>query len=233
MDKTAIEKIEAMSKPNTIGIGGRMYTDKRIFAVEEPEVDSVALSTLSGLVDIVKQERQKFPEKLVVHVVSPYKVNVYSSIRNSDRSRETPYVCKWDGVDVGLDRKMDYESMMIMLKSRFVQTPEMLELVKLLGNITEQNSAQVSDDGFSRKVVVRKGIALKDNKTINPIIKLRPYRTFLEVEQPESEFLLRLSEGAQVALYEADGGAWKLEARKNIANYLRESLKDSGAIVVE
>lgn len=233
MDKTAIEKIEAMSKPNTIGIGGRMYTDKRIFAVEEPEVDSVALSTLSGLVDIVKQERQKFPEKLVVHVVSPYKVNVYSSIRNSDRSRGTPYVCKWDGVDVDLDRKMDYESMMIMLKSRFVQTPEMLELVKLLGNITEQNSAQVSDDGFSQKVVVRKGIALKDNKTINPIIKLRPYRTFLEVEQPESEFLLRLSEGAQVALYEADGGAWKLEARKNIANYLRESLKDSGAIVVE
>lgn len=233
MDKTAIEKIEAMAKPNTIGIGGRMYTDKRIFAVEEPEVGRVALSTLSGLVDIVKQERQKFPEKLVVHVVNSYKVNVYSSIRNSDRSRETPYVCEWDGVDVDLDCKMDYESMMIMLKSRFVQTPEMLELVKLLGNITEQNSAQVSDDGFSQKVVVRKGIALKDNKTINPIIKLRPYRTFLEVEQPESEFLLRLSEGAQVALYEADGGAWKLEARKNIANYLRESLKDSGAIVVE
>lgn len=233
MDKTAIEKIEAMAKPNTISIGGRMYTDKRIFAVEEPEVGRVALSTLSGLVDIVKQERQKFPEKLVVHVVSPYKVNVYSSIRNSDRSRETPYICEWDEVDVDLDRKMDYESMMIMLKSRFVQTPEMLELVKLLGNITEQNSAQVSDDGFSQKVVVRKGIALKDNKTINPIIKLRPYRTFLEVEQPESEFLLRLSEGAQVALYEADGGAWKLEARKNIANYLRESLKDSGAIVVE
>lgn len=233
MDKTAIEKIEAMAKPNTIGIGGRMYTDKRIFAVEEPEVDSVVLSTLNGLVDILKQERQKFPEKLVVHVVSPYKVNVYSSIRNGDRSRETPYVCKWDRVDVDLDCKMDYESMMIMLKSRFVQTPEMLELVKLLGNITEQNSAQVSDDGFSQKVVVRKGIALKDNKTINPIIKLRPYRTFLEVEQPESEFLLRLSEGARVALYEADGGAWKLEARKNIANYLRESLKDSGAIVVE
>lgn len=43
MDKTAIEKIEAMAKPNTIGIGGRMYTDKRVFAVEEPEVDSVAL----------------------------------------------------------------------------------------------------------------------------------------------------------------------------------------------
>ncbi len=43
MDKTAIEKIEAMAKPNTIGIGGRMYTDKRIFAVEEPEVGRVAL----------------------------------------------------------------------------------------------------------------------------------------------------------------------------------------------
>lgn len=233
MDKTAIEKIETMAKPNTIGIGGRMYTDKRIFAVQEPEVNSITLSTLSSLADVVKQERQKFPEKLVVHIVNQCTVKVYSSIRNGDRSRETPYICKWDGVDVDFDCKMDYEAMMIMLKSRFVQTAEMLELVKLLGNITEQNSAQVSDDGFSQKVVVRKGIALKDNKTINPIIKLRPYRTFLEVDQPESEFLLRLSDGAKVALYEADGGAWKLEARRNIAKYLRESLKNSDAIVVE
>lgn len=34
-------------------------------------------------------------------------------------------------------------------------------------------------------------------------------------------------------ILESARGAWKLEARKNIANYLRESLKDSGAIVVE
>ena len=124
--------------------------------------------------------------------------------------------------------------MMIALKSKFVQTPELLELVKLLGSITEQNSAQVSDDGFSQNVVVRKGIALKDNRTINPIVKLKPYRTFAEIDQPESEFLLRLSDGANVALYEADGGAWKLEARKRIADYLREALSgQEGILIVE
>ena len=104
--------------------------------------------------------------------------------------------------------------------------------MKLLGSITEQNSAEVSDDGFSQNVVVRKGIALKDNRTINPIVKLKPYRTFAEIDQPESEFLLRLSDGANVALYEADGGAWKLEARKRIADYLREALDGQEDILV-
>jgi len=66
-------------------------------------------------------------------------------------------------------------------------------------------------------------------------VKLKPYRTFNEVEQPESEFLLRLSDGAQVALYEADGGAWKLTARRNIADYLRKQLAaliDDGIVIV-
>ena len=38
--------------------------------------------------------------------------------------------------------------------------------------------------------------------------------------------LLRLKEGGGVALFEADGGAWELEARANIANRLREDLAE-------
>ena len=125
--------------------------------------------------------------------------------------------------------------MMITLKSKFVETPELLDLVKLLGSITEENSATASDDGFTQNVVVRKGIAMKENKTVKPIVKLKPYRTFNEVNQPESEFLLRLSEGGYVSLYEADGGAWKLQARKNVADYLKNALSDlitDGQVIV-
>lgn len=133
------------------------------------------------------------------------------------------------------NRQLDYETMMITLKSKFVETPELLELVKLLGTITEENSAQLSDDGFTQTVVVRKGIAIKDNKAVKPIVNLKPYRTFNEVEQPESQFLLRLSEGGYVALYEADGGAWKLQARRNVADYLKSALADlieAGRVIV-
>ena len=55
------------------------------------------------------------------------------------------------------------------------------------------------------------------------------------MEQPASDFLLRLDKEGRPALYEADGGAWKLEAKRNIAAYLGEQLADlveSGKVVV-
>ena len=61
----------------------------------------------------------------------------------------------------------------------------------------------------------------------NPVI-LRPYRTFPEVEQPASSFIFRMKEndGVCCALFEADGGAWKNEAMRNIKEYLKENLCD-------
>lgn len=232
MERTGIEKIVELAAPNVQKIDGRTYTDKRIVPVERPRVKTLELTTLNSLVKLIREESANYIAPLIVQVSSYDAVEVFAGIQAADRKRENPYRCKAETIRIQFDQKLDYESMMIALKSKFVQTPELLELVKLLGSITEQNSAQVSDDGFSQNVVVRKGIALKDNKTINPIVKLKPYRTFAEIDQPESEFLLRLSDGANVALYEADGGAWKLEARKRIADYLREALDGQEDILV-
>lgn len=60
-------------------------------------------------------------------------------------------------------------------------------------------------------------------------------RTFLEVEQPESEFLLRVDPDEGIGFFEADGGIWKLEAKKNIADYFLKNmgdLIDAGKVVV-
>ncbi len=232
MERTGIEKIVELAAPNVQEIDGRTYTDKRIIPVERPRVKTLELTTLNSLVKLIQEESTDYITPLIVQVSSYDAVEVFAGIQAADRKRENPYHCKAETIHIQFDQKLDYESMMIALKSKFVQTPELLELVKLLGSITEQNSAQASDDGFSQNVVVRKGIALKDNRTINPIVKLKPYRTFAEIDQPESEFLLRLSDGANVALYEADGGAWKLEARKRIADYLREALNGQEDILI-
>ena len=50
-------------------------------------------------------------------------------------------------------------------------------------------------------------------------------RTFYEVEQPESEFLLRLGDDGKVGFFEADGGMWKMTARKTIKEYLEKALE--------
>ena len=115
--------------------------------------------------------------------------------------------------------------MIICLKSRFAPTEDRDYLVQLLGNITDQQSVQTKDDGITQSATVKSGIQLVGEQRIKPIVTLKPYRTFLEVEQPESDFLIRLKDG-RAALFEADGGAWKCEAVKNIADKLRELLED-------
>lgn len=47
--------------------------------------------------------------------------------------------------------------------------------------------------------------------------------------QPESQFVFRMKEdkydGVQCALFEADGGAWRLVAMENIKEYLERELE--------
>ena len=70
---------------------------------------------------------------------------------------------------------------------------------------------------------------------VRPYVNMQPFRTFLEVEQPESVFLLRLDGNGNVGLFEANGGVWKLEATRNISAYFEQKLADligSGRVVV-
>lgn len=237
MDRTAIEKIEEMSKPNIVREYGYSYSDKKLNIINVPRVKTVCFNTLRGLVETLKIEYGNYDGTIIVNVKGYDKVEVLTAIDDADRLREYPYEANAEITSFNFGYKLDYESMIIALKSKFVETPELLNVVQLLGNITNEQSAQTLDDGFTQNVVVKKGIALKENKNIKPIVKLIPYRTFLEVDQPESEFLLRLHDGNTVALYEADGGAWKLEARNKIAEYLRKELdgriKTGTVIVVE
>lgn len=237
MDGTAIEKIVELCEPHIIERNGYEYSDKELKIIKKPTVSTIRLHTLAGLVDILKREYTNFDGPVIVSVDSEKHIKVYSTIDEDDRGREIPYDVAAELIEIPFDCRLDYETMMITLRSKFVETPELLDLVKLLGTITEENSATAADDGFTQTVVVRKGIVTKGTTAVKPIVKLRPYRTFNEVEQPESEFLVRLSDGGYVALYEADGGAWKLQARNNVANYLRKELasliKNGEIIVVE
>lgn len=115
---------------------------------------------------------------------------------------------------------------MIAFRSQFIENQGVKYILDILSRISDENSVSSEDNGMTQTVEARKGISLKAKEKINPRVKLCPYRTFLEVEQPESEFLLRLREGGQIGLFEADGGMWKLTAKQNIKNYLESKLKN-------
>ena len=62
----------------------------------------------------------------------------------------------------------------------------------------------------------------------NPVT-LCPFRTFVEVKQPESRFVFRMRQsegrGVECAVFEADGGAWKNAAMSNVKEYLKKELE--------
>ena len=80
-----------------------------------------------------------------------------------------------------------------------------------------------NDNGIATSVITQKGVALQGSEVIRPLVKLKPYRTFQEVEQPEGLFLIRVDERG-ISFIEADGGMWKLRARQIVKEYLEKEL---------
>lgn len=149
-------------------------------------------------------------------------------------SRNTLYRAKADapGLRTGFRGR---EVALIELRSLCIPNEGTAYLLDLLSRMTNENSVSTNDNGVTQTVEARQGVALNALIEIKPRVMLRPFRTFLEVEQPESEFLLRVDPDEGIGFFEADGGIWKLEAKKNIADYFLKNmgdLIDAGKVVV-
>lgn len=205
---------------------GQEYTNRRIFKVEEPTRKELTVTTLTGLVDYIKSEFDG-SEKFIITVLNHHKVTVESEL-NVNKVREFAIVSNAQLPEVRLNIFMDLEEFNIQMQSVFVNTDERKHVLSMIGNIRTDNIHHTGDDGISQQVEVKRGItSVKKEDVPNPVY-LKPYRTFTEISQPESPFVLRLREGShglQAALFEADGGAWKNEAILNIKEYLEKELE--------
>ena len=63
------------------------FTKASLSRVKEAKASVLTVSTLTGLVDYIKSDLDKLPEKLLIQVISPRKVALYSPL-NADRERE-------------------------------------------------------------------------------------------------------------------------------------------------
>lgn len=100
----------------------------------------------------------------------------------------------------------------------------------MASNIVNTQQGTFSDDGVSQQAIIKTGVTTKDAAFVPNPVSLIPYRTFLEVPQPASDFVFRISEGRGGApafkLVAADGGLWKSQAVDNVKNYLVKALAD-------
>lgn len=236
MIKAAIEKIEQMAKPYTLHIGDEFYTDKKVYRMnKEQAAEPIKITTLSGLVEYLKtcgeDMKEGNPGNYFIRIDSPTMVTVLSKL-NRDREREKLVVCEAEVPRIPFEHFIDNEQMTITVQSMFVDEPEKTDkalILKFAGTVTSGSVKEYSDDGVTQKATIKQGVASKQEAIVPSPCTLRPYRTFVEIEQPESQFIFRMKEASNgditSALIEADGGAWKIKARESIKKYLEEKLE--------
>lgn len=115
------------------------------------------------------------------------------------------------------------------MQAHFVPSENVDALVKLMGNVVDENSVTTTDDGVTQEATVRKGVMLVGRERVPNPVELAPFRTFHEIEQPESTFVFRVrkgSDGVQAALFTADGNAWVNDAILGIRDYLFAELPE-------
>jgi hypothetical protein len=228
----AIGKIEEMARPQIHKVGENEYVIGRGGEVTEirPELDfakTKELYSLDALVQMIKTEAVKLHES-VIYVMAKGHDRVECFLQpNPELRQHRQLIYDVQLKDVpGWNAKdgMPFEEALIAVRTCFQQTPDTEYLLKLLSEITNKAKVTYSDNGIATSVVTQNGVALQQSVPIRPIVALRPYRTFQEIEQPASEFHIRISERG-IRFIEADGGMWKLEARKTIAKYFGENLE--------
>lgn len=232
MLKSLFEYVVGLSKANVVTIDGTVYTDKPLHLPEMPTIETLRTDNLSSIVNFIKHawdadlhDMDDTVQK-IIHVEDAGKVNLYSSVCNECMDRQKFMKAEWAGNKFPFGQFMDAEKFNILLQTCFMETDDLKVIQQVVGNLRDEAVQNYGDDGVSQSVTIRTGIATVGQVRVPSPAKLRPYRTFLEVEQPASLFILRMREGGQCALFEADGGLWRETARKNIRNYFEFELAE-------
>jgi hypothetical protein len=223
--KEALQYLVGLGEVKIIEVEGQQYSTKELHHVIQPIPTALKATTLTALIDYIKSGMDEKFSKLLIHIVSPKEVKLYSEVRN-DSSRECYIVSEaLTPSNIIFNRFLNAEDFNIMLQSSFVESDDKDILLKVTGCIQDKAVKEVGDDGVSQAVTIKTGVAkVGDVLVPNPVI-LAPYRTFPEIEQPESKFIFRMQSGPSAALYEADGGAWRNSAMRDISEYLKLKLQ--------
>lgn len=229
-------------------IGGHSYHVTKTGAVLIPEFQPelptpLQIHTLDGIKQLFETHFEAIkdevdPEGLFVHVVAYNEVHVLDL--KSDKFGRRRVLIKSTPIQVdgfAFNKYLTHEDFTISLLSKFQQPakPEddhLQYLLKISETVTGEAVVASENTGAGQMVSLRQGALVSAAKTeLKQRVKLSPFRTFREIDQPRSEFIFRVNqpkpgEIPTLALIEADGGKWKLDAIQTIAEKLRADLQN-------
>lgn len=224
MLKEFVNRLLELQRPETVEVKGQTFSTERLHLIpDSPSVDAIEIHSLTGVVDYIKSNFDS-RSKLLIHVKSPNEVDLVDQLDNTNNRRV--YIMSSAILPhITFDNFIDREKFQIMMQACFVPTADHATVLNIVSHIhINEGAVELKDNGLTQSVTVNQGAATLATENIPSRVSLKPFRTFVEVAQPASEYILRLNNKGNVAIYEADGGSWQLEAIENIAEYFKQEL---------
>lgn len=236
-----VQKILSLNSPNFHAVGDLEYSDKPLALLTPPAPKAVECSTLQGLVDLFTEDLDAVkPDEVLVHITSPTTVELVS--KDSDhygRRRVWAEASYPECKTFAFGQWLDPESFIIQAQQHFQRvkiensdgsfTPDLDYVLSIASKISAETATDHSDDGLAQRVAIRQGVTLKAETILKPTIQLAPYRTFAEIDQVISQFVFRArvdGNSVKLALFEGDGGRWKINAAAAIKTWLTPKFGD-------
>ena len=179
------------------------------------------------MVDYIEHCNGEFPGKMIIQIKDEKKVLLMTEL-NEERDREVLFTSQAETSEFRFDQWYDQERFMIELQANFQENEDREIVLKMAGNVEKKNDMAFSDDGKTQVATMQVGVASKADVIVPNPVTLIPFRTFQEIEQPESKFVFRIGNDdiRKFKLIEAEGGIWKTKAVESIKEYFSEILAE-------
>lgn len=239
MIKEAIDRVLALSPIQTTTINDLVYVkgNQQITRLKMPDQrkpDPLRFNTLTGFADYVEANPDNLDDfNLFVQVTRHNSVELHGQLQPGNDNTRFSYAAAYpDGCHFCFGQWQNIEDMIVLLQTCFAR-PEGIEsdvdaIIDLIGNIASERIHTQKDDGFSQRVEVRSGLASKSAVKVENPVRVHPWQTFVEIDQPEMSAVLRFREVKDnlpmVGLFSSVSTAWQLQTAIKIREWLIERL---------
>ena len=200
-------------------------------------IDAINAGVIGGACGPSENGKQYFPNDRIIHVEDYLNVSVKSPSTDIYGVRDTLLTATHKPIEAFTfdTYYSDPPKFIIALQVEFLETEELLWLIRVASNLKAGNTVSIQDDGFSQTVTLKTGEVSTAEVKVKPRIKLIPIRTFAEAAPVQSEFLIRFKQTPDqtpsIALFNVDGTKWQGETMQSIKNYLAKNLPEGTPIL--
>ncbi len=240
IDASFIKEVRAPQEATLLSANDKVYSNVKLVNLPPPEqydFPTIRLRSLDSLVQYIADNRDKAlnPGDNDVQIIcGPDRVELVGPPLGELRKRDQLVVVEAEQFKHQFGQWQTVEDFRIYLLTHFDATESDRErILQFISSVKDEHIATSSDDGVSQTATVKAGLATLRSATVPSHVTLRPFRTFVELDQPASQFIFRMrsDKGLACALFEIQS-TWKFRAAVSGQDYHEELAQLDGYTVL-